>query len=1440
LEVHVLPLLDTHEELFVKAASALFFLFLIVATLAAQSVVASEAPTNGSSLLGVLQIKAAPGDEVEQDFFVPGPYPVTADTDLGSVSPAVFTEEGFVNFFYQVPVDAEVGSFQQATIFLNDAAGGVRAYVLQIEVIEESFGGGFVVSGALNLAGLPGETVTYRFSILPDDNLPITLSSTLGGFTPDTFTNVASPTFSTYSYTIPTDAPPGGVLNGVITFTETFGSELLSTQLAVNVIVLGDEFGTVFAEDDLGSIDGASGGVAIANVLGNDVINDLPATNDLVLLTTLSNDSPLFLDLNTGAVLVPAGTAPGTYTLVYQICDVQDPENCSTAAAVVQVTGAGIVANDDFGSVEAATGGVAVANVLANDTLDGVAATLETVAITQLIPISPLVTLDVQTGSVSLAAGVAAGSYGLQYQICDRQDPQRCDDASVTVSAVGPPILRIDAVDDFGIADATTGGIAITNVLENDTVNGEPATFDTVVITGLASVTPGISLNVETGAVSVAPGSDAVYAIEYTICEIANPDSCDSATASVSTIGPPLSPIDAVDDVGSVTSAGGVAIASVLANDTLRGEPATLSNVTLTRLAGGDPALQLDLETGAVQVAPGLTPRISQLVYRICEIDAPDICDDGVVNVEVVADATIAANDDSGTVNVSTGGVAVANVLTNDTINGEPATLDRVQISVVSIVQPLTFDTTTGAVSVPAGSASGSYSLTYQICDLQNQANCDQASVAVQVLDNTIVANDDVGTAVEGTGGVVIANVLANDTLNGAPATFSTVFIDSAAATSGALGIDFGTGAVNVSSTAPPGTYFLSYRICERGIPQKCANADVSVTVTAAAGINAADDFGSISNLGGEVLNVLANDTVRGQPAAVNNNVVLSVLEGNPIPQLNLQTGAVQMPPGVAPGTYVLGYQICDTADPSVCDEALVTVTVTAAEIVAEGDFTVAAVAGGSASITFSVGAAAYPVSIAAATGAVSPATLSGPGQVTYSLTVPETTPIGTVIDDVITLTDANQSVRTVPVEIEVVTPEQQSVGETPDLTPNQQELGVVVDARCEDATSEDLILLCERLRNPDNTDEQIAEALEAINPEETLAASVVAVRVVSVQQNNISQRISSLRTGTSQPGIDVSGLTLRSGDTIISGAALSEMLQSLTGGAAGDDFGRWGFFVDGNINYGEKSRTQSDAGFDFDGLGITSGLDYRLGDNIVLGGALGYSVSDVGFRGAGGNLDVESWNLTLFGSWFVSDRYYVDGQINYGRTDYDSLRRVRFEDASGTFDRTARGATDGTQLSGAIAGGYDFNRGAWTFGPHVSLNLLDAEVKAMQEQGADSLNMRVGQQDSRSLTASVGGHLNYAYNTSWGVLLPHLRFDWTREFETDVTQVQVNFADDALATYLMRGDRVDPSYFLWSAGVSAQFIRGFSGFVNFQQMVGFGSLELSQFNYGMRYERAF
>ncbi|WP_445385514.1 T9SS type B sorting domain-containing protein [Robiginitalea sp. IMCC44478] len=291
-------------------------------------------------------------------------------------------------------------------------------------------------------------------------------------------------------------------------------------------------------DDDFTStpVPGDTGGVVPdSNVLDNDTLNGQPVDPADVVITSTPT-GPLTVNED-GTVSVDPGTAPGTYTIDYTICEVANPDNCDTATVTVEVMeGMPVIdaVDDDFTStpVPGDTGGVVPdSNVLDNDTLNGQPVDPADVVITST-PTGPLTVNE--DGTVSVDPGTAPGTYTIDYTICEVANPENCDTATVTVEVMeGMPV--IDAVDDdyTGIAiDGATGGtVPDSNVLDNDTLDGLPVNPEDVTI----SSTPTGPLTVNTdGTVSVAPGTQpGLYTIDYTICEVANPDNCDTATVTV-------------------------------------------------------------------------------------------------------------------------------------------------------------------------------------------------------------------------------------------------------------------------------------------------------------------------------------------------------------------------------------------------------------------------------------------------------------------------------------------------------------------------------------------------------------------------------------------------------------------------------------------------------------------------------------------------------------------------------------------------------------------------------------------------------------------------------------------------------------------------------------------------------------------------------------------
>ncbi len=195
-----------------------------------------------------------------------------------------------------------------------------------------------------------------------------------------------------------------------------------------------------------------------------------------------------------------------------------------------------IVANDDTSSpINGSTGNPNVGNVLSNDTLNGVPISSTQITLTVVTPAnpvwsgSPVPSVSPATGVVIVNPGTPAGTYTITYQICDNANTSNCDQATVTVYVTASPIV---ANNDSANPITSSGGIAFTNVLVNDTLNGIPVQPYQITLSNVSSTSPGVTLSGTN--VVVAPGTPpGNYTLTYQICENLNPTNCDTAIVSV-------------------------------------------------------------------------------------------------------------------------------------------------------------------------------------------------------------------------------------------------------------------------------------------------------------------------------------------------------------------------------------------------------------------------------------------------------------------------------------------------------------------------------------------------------------------------------------------------------------------------------------------------------------------------------------------------------------------------------------------------------------------------------------------------------------------------------------------------------------------------------------------------------------------------------------------
>ncbi len=379
------------------------------------------------------------------------------------------------------------------------------------------------------------------------------------------------------------------------------------------------------------------------------------------------------------------------------------------------------------------------------------------------------------------------------------------------------------------------------------------------------------------------------------------------------------------------------------------------------------------------------------------------------------------------------------------------------------------------------------------------------------------------------------------------------------------------------------------------------------------------------------------------------------------------------------------------------------------------------------------------------------------------------------------------------------------------------------------------------------------ANALDELGAQDLNAIRTQALLFSRTQYQGVMDQLLALRGG--ERGISVAGLSLSVAGRIVPAEQIAQSLKQLLGGGASSDaeqpgglFGsRLGLWLRGNYGSGDKGASSADRGFKSDQWGFTGGVDYRFGEAAVAGLAVGYGQSDMDFRPLGqGNLETAAWSGSLYGSAYLGN-FYFDGVFNYAGTDYDSQRRILYSEAGTAVDRTASGATRGKALSGGLSVGYDFVVGGFTFSPTLGYFYVDTRIDDFTERGAGGLNLAYDEQNYRSATGNAGIRISYAWKMPWGVLIPHLRGTYVREFE-DATEVfGVRFASDPFASaanptppIIVRTDEPDTSYFRWAAGLSAQLPYDISGYFEYQRLGSFQYLDFQDFTVGLRIQHAF
>ena len=651
------------------------------------------------------------------------------------------------------------------------------------------------------------------------------------------------------------------------------------------------------------------------------------------------------LDTTTGKVKIPAGVKPGDYNITYKVCDNATPQTCQTTTITVKVQGNTIDAvADDFtahkverpATATFVNDGTNDVNVLSNDKL-GARTGLDTslVTIAQTATTDPKVSIDTASGKVKVDADAPAGTHTVKYKITEKGQTTVSNEVEVIVVVTNKVVSNDDTYAGKPSTNATPRPIG--NVLDNVRFNGattNPAPNDvtvSVVTPATGTTVPSlITTGTDAGKIVVPQGTPAGdYTIVYKVCDNATgaAQTCKQNTATVKVTG---NDIVVNPTPKRVPKTGGSA--DILDDVTIGGDPATKDNVDISIVDDGGTGATIDPATGKINVPGGLAPGEYTVTYKVCEKGSTTNCQ--TATIKVVVPAGVQLTPDADATVPKNGGVV--DVLDNDTVDGNPATKDNVDISIVDNGGTGATIDSNGKIVIPDGATPGEHIIRYKVCE-KGTNRCEEGTVKVVVAQEHILANADsyeqkwsaTETVAKDDNGD--ANILANDEL-ASNRSLSTILVDieQVEASSDKVSIDTATGKVKIAAGAPAGTYTLKYTIKPKGQATP-VSTPATVTVVVKNKVEVTDDeisgTPSDSDIPNEIGNVTDNIKINGQkpnPSDVTIQVVRPADPKRPgasVPTIDTTTGKITVGKDVPKGDYTIRVKVCDKDTPTTCVE---------------------------------------------------------------------------------------------------------------------------------------------------------------------------------------------------------------------------------------------------------------------------------------------------------------------------------------------------------------------------------------------------------------------------------------------------------------------------------------------------------------------------------------
>ncbi len=383
-------------------------------------------------------------------------------------------------------------------------------------------------------------------------------------------------------------------------------------------------------------------------------------------------------------------------------------------------------------------------------------------------------------------------------------------------------------------------------------------------------------------------------------------------------------------------------LGNILTNDSYNTQSITTASVTISTTTASANAPYIATSTGEVVLPANTSAGIYTLTYSLCAKVAPYNCSGLATVTVIVSKPLVIARDDTYTVTVGTTTITES-IYHNDSIGEQTANTSLVNFQAIGGNKDrnnfyILSVNLAGNILIPQGTPTGTYTLQYRICDMNDIHNCATATITVVITEIPIlpvVARDDTYTVTIGTT-TITESIYHNDSIGDQMVDASLVNFQAIGGSKDSnnfyiLSVNL-AGNVLIPQATPIGTYTLEYRICDVHHRSNCDSATVRVSVIPPSAppptlVVTPDTFTYTGNT--IVGNILDNDTINDNPIELPDDDINIEAEEptDKEPYIDTATGDVLVPTHTPAGTYTLNYELC-IENLTICDATTVEVIV--------------------------------------------------------------------------------------------------------------------------------------------------------------------------------------------------------------------------------------------------------------------------------------------------------------------------------------------------------------------------------------------------------------------------------------------------------------------------------------------------------------------------------